>query len=391
LSGVVLGFVLLATAVFANGMPAIQLTYAACLLPGTLYLWLAPEERYLRWWEPIAALNVAIHIAFNTLAWCLFTVPDSVVTIAFIAMAGTLIPLGTGFASCLRARAVAGATILSIAAGTTTILYQPLFASAWLGVVLIWLLGGALAVIASSQLERALRQEFVTGQQLDEERRRADALLRNMLPAEIAERLKHKPGAIAERFPEATVLFADLVGFTPLAQRLPPEQVVALLNELFSAFDDLAERHGLEKIKTIGDAYMVVGGAPSPRPDHAHAVAAMALEMRELVAQHRAHGTELKLRIGIDCGPVVAGVIGKRKLLYDLWGDTVNTASRMESHGLEDRVQVTAAVFERLRDAFEFEARGPIQVKGKGEMPTWWLKAAAATSTSAAPAPPATA
>src|SRR5262249_1676505 len=155
-----------------------------------------------------------------------------------------------------------------------------------------------------------LRREFLATRAVDEERARADQLLRNMLPAPIADRLKAQQGPIAERFPEATVLFADIVGFTSLTQRLPPEQLVAILNELFSEFDDIAERLGLEKIKTIGDAYMVVGGVPAARDDHAHAVAAMALEMREAVLRVADDSAGLRLRIGIASGPVIAGVIG---------------------------------------------------------------------------------
>jgi adenylate cyclase len=170
------------------------------------------------------------------------------------------------------------------------------------------------------------------------------------------------------------VLFADLVDFTQRSQRSTPAQIVQVLDELFSAFDQLARRHGLEKIKTIGDAYMVAGGLPNPRPDHAQAVAEMALAVREEVARHLdPSGQPLQVRIGIDTGPVVAGVIGRNKFIYDLWGDTVNTASRMESHGVPGCIQVTTSARQRLRDGYRFQRRGPIQVKGKGEMETWFL------------------
>jgi class 3 adenylate cyclase len=183
--------------------------------------------------------------------------------------------------------------------------------------------------------------------------------------------LKEREGVIADAFDEVTVLFADIAGFTPLSSRLTPEEVVRLLDELFSRFDAIAEQHALEKIKTIGDAYMVAGGLPVPRPDHAEAVASMALEMRDAVAHS---GLEsISVRIGMDCGPVTAGVIGRRKFIYDLWGDTVNTASRMESHGMPGGIQVTERAYLRLRERFAFQPRGTITVKGKGEMQTYWL------------------
>jgi class 3 adenylate cyclase len=206
------------------------------------------------------------------------------------------------------------------------------------------------------------------------EQERSEGLLLNVLPAPIAARLKQADGVIADEFPEVTVLFADIVDFTVRSQASTPEQVVQVLDDLFSAFDELARQRGLEKIKTIGDAYMVVGGLPEPRPDHAAAVAEMALAMREEVASRDdPGGRPLAVRIGIDTGPVVAGVIGRSRFSYDLWGDTVNTASRMESHGVTGCIQVTARTYERLRDDFRFQRRGPIPVKGKGEIVTYFL------------------
>jgi adenylate cyclase len=206
------------------------------------------------------------------------------------------------------------------------------------------------------------------------EQERSERLLLNVLPAPIAARLKQADGVIADEFPEVTVLFADIVDFTVRSQASTPEQVVQVLDDLFSAFDELARQRGLEKIKTIGDAYMVVGGLPEPRPDHAGAVAEMALAMREEVARRDdPGGRPLAVRIGIDTGPVVAGVIGRSRFSYDLWGDTVNTASRMESHGVTGCIQVTARTYERLRDDFRFQRRGPIPVKGKGEIVTYFL------------------
>jgi class 3 adenylate cyclase len=210
--------------------------------------------------------------------------------------------------------------------------------------------------------------------ELDLEREKSERLLLNVLPAPIAARLKQTEGVIADGFPEVTVLFADIVDFTSRSERIAPEQVVEVLNDLFSAFDRLARQRGLEKIKTIGDAYMVVGGLPEPRPDHAEAVAEMALAMLEEVAgRSDPSGRPLAVRIGIDTGPVVAGVIGTSRFSYDLWGDTVNTASRMESHGVPGCIQVTGRTYRRLRDRYQFQRRGPIPVKGKGDVVTYFL------------------
>jgi adenylate cyclase len=203
---------------------------------------------------------------------------------------------------------------------------------------------------------------------------RSEALLLNILPGSIAQRLKRETGIIAESHPDVTVVFADVVDFTPFAERTAPERVVGVLDEIFSMFDLLAERLGLEKIKTVGDAYMVVAGLPDPRPDHAEAGAEMALAMQEQLGRlGTALGLELEIRIGMQSGPVIAGVIGRRKFIYDLWGDTVNTASRMESSGLPGRIQVTEAVYERLRSTYDFEARGEIEVKGKGRLRTYLM------------------
>ncbi len=210
---------------------------------------------------------------------------------------------------------------------------------------------------------------------LAEEHDRSERLLLNILPGQISARLKGSDKAIADGFADVTVLFADIVGFTELSQKLTPDRLVEMLNYIFSAFDDLAERYHLEKIKTIGDCYMVAAGLPELRADHAEAIARMALGMKdELERINRVTGQSLRIRIGIHTGPVVAGVIGKRKFIYDLWGDTVNTASRMESSGVAQEIQVTRTVHDRLVGKFEMEARGTIQVKGKGEMETFLLK-----------------
>jgi len=198
--------------------------------------------------------------------------------------------------------------------------------------------------------------------------------LLNILPHSIAERLKDGENNIADSFPEVTVLFGDLVGFTTLSANSLPAEVVRMLNEVFSAFDRLAGKHGLEKIKTIGDAYMAVSGLPVLRPDHADAAAGMALDMQEEIERfNQRFGTTLQMRIGLNTGPVIAGIIGTKKFIYDLWGDTVNTASRMESHGKPGYIQVTQATYEKIQDRFCFEARGAVDIKGMGSMPAYWL------------------
>jgi class 3 adenylate cyclase len=220
--------------------------------------------------------------------------------------------------------------------------------------------------------EKQRRRIFIQRRMLDEEHERSESLLRNMLPAPIAERLKRQTSAIADGFESVTVLFADIAGFTPMSERMAPADVVKLLNDVFSTFDEMAQRHGLEKIKTIGDAYMVVGGVPTQRSDHAVAVAEMALEMR--AALSRFGDGKLSLRIGIHSGPVVAGIIGTAKYSYDLWGDTVNTASRMESHGAPGEIHVSGAARDALGESFELAERGVVEIKGKGPMRTWWLR-----------------
>jgi guanylate cyclase len=230
------------------------------------------------------------------------------------------------------------------------------------------------AAIAFTLLASFARQRNVALTALRAEQARSEALLLNILPGPIAERLKAAAQTIADDFEAASILFADVVGFTPLAQRLPPAQTVGILDRLFSRFDVLVERHGLEKIKTIGDCYMAAAGVPSPRSDHARQAALLALEMRDVLATSAvAGGPGVELRIGINSGPVVAGVIGTKRFLYDLWGDAVNTASRMESHGTPGEIQITRATYELLKDEFVCRPRGTILVKGKGPMETWYL------------------
>lgn len=220
---------------------------------------------------------------------------------------------------------------------------------------------------AFTALEKSLAE-------LREEREKSERLLLNILPAKIAARLKEREQTIAESFAEASVLFADLSGFTSYSQHVDAQQLVELLDVIFSAFDDVARAAGIEKIKTIGDAYMAVAGLPVPRSDHADAMADVAIGMQAAFTEAiRGRGVPLELRIGIHSGPVVAGVIGRHKFIYDLWGDTVNIASRMESHGEGGRIHISATTRDLLGDRFQCESRGGITIKGKGVMETYFL------------------
>lgn len=261
--------------------------------------------------------------------------------------------------------------------GVNTILgLHPLQASLWDTTQLLylgWFCG--ICDLSVFLYERLQRSEFHAHLELAAEQERSERLLLNILPAAVAQQLKQNQQTIAESFAEATVLFADIVGFTEISAGIPPQELVTLLNQIFSAFDRLADQHRLEKIKTIGDSYMVVGGLPLERADHTEAIAEMALDMQESIAQFSDQQPQtFRIRIGINTGPVVAGVIGRKKFIYDLWGDTVNVASRMESHGLAGQIQVTAAVYERLKHSYRFESRGVIPVKGKGEMAVYLLQ-----------------
>jgi len=235
--------------------------------------------------------------------------------------------------------------------------------------------------LAARLFEGTTRREFLQRRlieaqrrEIEKERAKSERLLANMLPKRIAARLKERDEVIADLHPDVTVLFADIVGFTPMSEKLEPAEVVSLLDTLFADFDRIAERLGLEKIKTIGDAYMVAAGVPEPRSDHADVVLAMAIEMqRSVIGFARSTGRSLSLRIGIHSGPAVAGVIGRRKRAYDLWGDTVNTASRMESHGMPGMIQMSRAAYGRLRERVPPATPRSVEIKGKGVMETFLI------------------
>jgi adenylate cyclase len=231
--------------------------------------------------------------------------------------------------------------------------------------------GGAMLLIVFYALREAARAEDAA----EREHTRSESLLANILPRTVADRLKARTGAvIADKYDEASILFADMAGFTARASDTSPEDLVEFLNRVFTAFDRLVERHGLEKIKTTGDAYMVVSGVPVPRSDHAEALAQLALAMRDVAMGLKdPHGRRVPIRIGIGSGAVVAGVVGTRKFFYDVWGDAVNVASRMETTGIVGKIQVAQETYERLKDDFVLKDCGEIDVRGKGRMRTWFL------------------
>jgi guanylate cyclase len=234
-----------------------------------------------------------------------------------------------------------------------------------------------IGMFASYYLERYTRRDFLQKYTIQAQRDRADKLLYNVLPEQIAERLKESSETIAEEFSSATVLFADIVNFTPISARFGPLEVVEMLNELFSRFDELVEKYGVEKIQVAGDGYMVAAGVPTPRPDHAIVMAQLALDMLDCVRTGNFLGGKhpIEIRIGLNSGSLIAGVIGRKKYFYALWGDMVNTASRMESHGESGKIQITRATYELVRDEFECEYIGEIPVKGKGKLEAWHLLA----------------
>ncbi|MEH2253649.1 adenylate/guanylate cyclase domain-containing protein [Nostoc sp.] len=258
------------------------------------------------------------------------------------------------------------------------ILYNPILKNPFAfyseqGLYLFWTC--IICVFSVYLYERLRKKEFSARKAMELAQQKSEMLLLNILPEMIVEQLKQQYTTIADSFLEVTVLFADIVGFTELSTRTSPAKLVELLNTIFCLFDQLAERHGVEKIKTIGDAYMAVAGLPNQSNNHAPAIANMALDMQNAIATFNEENNQsFCIRIGISTGPVVAGVIGLKKFAYDLWGDTVNIASRMESHGIAGSIQVCETSYQLLKDKYLLEKRGLIQVKGKGEMMTYILK-----------------
>lgn len=360
-------------------------TYAALGLRDFLPLILALAAFCVIW----AATPLVDRLGREAAAWYLTgTVASG--NVIFCAIAGTdfgghyfylaappVVVMGFGADRKIRAFLIAGGFLvlfllceLGLPARTGTVPFSDELATMNLAFCVV--AGGLINLLAALY---AFHRIDRTEEALQREYRRSEDLLLNLMPASIARRLKEHPGEIlADHFEQVTILFADIVGFTARAERLRPRELVGLLNRLFSRFDDLVERHGLEKIKTVGDAYMVAGGMPERRPDHARATAELALEMIAATqALSRDAGEPIDIRIGIHVGPAVAGVIGTRKLFYDVWGDTVNTASRLESHGVAGRIQVTPEAAAVLGPGYVFERRGTVVVKGKGEMELMFL------------------
>jgi adenylate cyclase len=274
-------------------------------------------------------------------------------------VAYVILTIATGYVD--HELAGASGTALHVPVTTSVVFFALNFATVC--AMVYWLLS-----FAFTERERSRARLQDAHGRLQEEQERSERLLLNILPAPIAERLKNAEVAIADGYADVTVMFADIVNFTRLAEDMAPRQVFALLNRMFSEFDSLAERYGLEKIKTIGDAYMVAGGLNQGNTDYSSAIANLAIEIRDLVArEYRVDGKPLAVRIGIGSGPVVAGVVGKKKFIYDLWGDTVNIASRITTEGVPGMIQVDQATFRRLRDGFEFLEPQTIYLKGKGE------------------------
>lgn len=353
---------------FGSIWGATALVYAAISI-GSILLFARNRNFELLLWIQLVAILLAPTLSMIPIG--------GIVSSGGVGIWGIMAPLGAlifrGAASGIRW--FAGYVAIFLGSGITGLLLAPgAQLPEWfsnLMVILNITVGGTM-VFTLLALFAQQREDALAALRIEQER--AESLLLNILPRSIAERLKGHPGTIADQFAAASVLFADVVDFTPRTEKLSAAEVVGLLDRLFGQFDTLAERHGLEKIKTIGDAYMVAAGVPTPREDHAQALGRLALDMVEAVAPDGAVGDlELQLRIGINSGPVVAGVIGRKKFLYDLWGDAVNLASRMESQGTPNRIQVSAATRELLEGEFELEHRGRVEVKGKGEMETWYL------------------
>jgi adenylate cyclase len=346
----------------AAGYPGVAATNATVpALTGLMLvgLWWKP-----RWFAPLIQLRLGAGVA-NLL----------VVTTLF----GGLIPSGL---EVLYGLIVAQAALLAFGVRTALAWFAAFLASvAYAVMVPNWIpptyvlpdpTGRSVTnLVAAGIVSFAVTIYFI--RQRDLFQRQSDDLLHNILPDQVAARLKASDGMIADSYDAASVLFADVVGFTPMSASMPPRQLVSLLNGVFTAFDGFVADLGLEKIKTVGDEYMVAAGVPSPRPDHAEAIAQLALRMRDHLAANEFEGQRITVRIGIHSGPVVAGIIGQHKFAYDLWGDTVNTASRMESAGIPGAIQVSAATHELINDRFVCEPRGVIGVKGKGQMEAYLL------------------
>ncbi|MBV8786419.1 MAG: adenylate/guanylate cyclase domain-containing protein [Mycobacterium sp.] len=359
------------------------------------------------WSWQISAINLGAMLTFAIVPWLQrfgeLVAPLTFMGAAYVTVFATGVDTGTGSGSQLFF--LVGACLVVLLLGIERIVLASALAAVAAGLIITveflvprntgvqpaWAMSTGFVITTISSvvvvvvtvwfaLRDTARAEAVMEAQYD----RSEALLENMLPASIAERLKQPDrSVIADKYDDASVLFADIVGFTERASSTPPADLVRFLDLLYGAFDALVDKHGLEKIKVSGDSYMVVSGVPRPRPDHSRALADFALEMANVAAGLKdPHGEPIPLRIGMACGPVVAGVVGSRRFFYDVWGDAVNVASRMESTDSVGRIQVPDAMYERLKGEFVLQERGIVHIKGKGPMRTWYLIGRKATEES---------
>jgi adenylate cyclase len=367
-----------ATHVFYAGVlvvtvPRLWWLAVANIVAASLYTGIPLLHRFGRLAAPVA-LIVLFNGTVFVFIWLIGT-DAGVQLYLLVGAALAALYYGSEHAAFAAASGVLAATLIVVAMLTvphdTGLLPQGLFVASLMTNAVVSV--AILVLVVSYALGEVARAEAAA----EREYARSERLLDNILPRPIALRLKGESSEIiADRHDEASILFADMAGFTARAGDTSPDELVQFLNRVFSELDRLVERHGLEKIKTTGDAYMVVSGVPTARPDHARALALLALEMREAAADWRdPRGRAVPIRMGLSSGPVVAGVVGTRKFFYDVWGDAVNVAARMETTGSEGKIQVSQDIHERLRDEFELEARGEIEVKGKGRMQTWFLLA----------------
>jgi adenylate cyclase len=360
---------LFATIGLAEGRPAIAaVDYVAALLPAVALVVLALRPH---WYVGIVNVLLGLILIENIIPTILLGgLVESGLLMAFgiLAVIGALIALSRRAAFWWFVAYVVVLIVTTAVAESAEPIYDVEWTSADIASALVGVTIFLFAAMA-----------YFVGQR-DRFQQESDDLLHNILPAEIAARLKSDSTMIADDYDAVSVLFADVVDFTPMSADMSPTELVGLLNSVFSTFDGIVEELGLEKIKTVGDEYMVAAGVPLARPDHAHVMAELALRIRDHTDTHEFEGRRIRLRIGINSGPVTAGIVGTHKYAYDLWGDVVNTASRMESEGIPDAIQITPATHELIRDAFVCEPRGEVAVKGKGTMMTYLLVSRAPAS-----------
>jgi adenylate cyclase len=348
---------------FGDGLPWIGVVDLTAALSSVLLLSvLALKPDRFRWIVHAALFLILVEVLTQTVVLGGLVPSDLVILFGLLVVIGALIVLS-----------IKAAFLWSLAYGVTIVLavvlperIEPLYVVKGSPAGIAGTIVGVVGCFVFPSMAYFVRQR-------DQFQKESDDLLHSILPDEIAKRLKSDRTMIADDHESASVLFADVVGFTPMSATMSPTELVGLLNSVFSIFDGFVAELGLEKIKTVGDEYMVAAGVPHARSDHAHAIAELALRIRDHTERHRFHGHDISLRIGINSGPVVAGIVGTDKFAYDLWGDVVNTASRMESEGVAGSIQVTPATYELIRDGFVCEPRGVVSVKGKGDMHTYFL------------------